>query len=103
VTRVQCVASPTEYGHLPSLTASPAFDRYQVIGLLLGDRGRQVSAACLRLLRNGARSGLEPAAAIPFTVSVDKSAVSLLPILHSQRVPLKMEECGGSLSKARLN
>jgi len=47
------------FSHLPSLRASPPFDRYQVI--LLGVRGTQVSVACLRPLHNGAKAGLEPA------------------------------------------
>ena len=36
------------YGYLPSLGASPPFDRYQII--LLGDRGTRVWTTCLRLL-----------------------------------------------------
>jgi len=36
------------YGYLPSLGASPPFDRYQII--LLGDRGTCVWTTCLRLL-----------------------------------------------------
>ena len=47
------------YGYLPSRTASPPLDRYQII--LLGDRGTCVRTTCPGLLSESARQGVEPA------------------------------------------
>ena len=56
-------SSYVTYGYLPSCRASLAFDRYQIIGLLLGDRITCVWTTCLRSLtwkRNGRKSNTRP-------------------------------------------
>jgi len=47
------------YGYLPSQSVTALYNRYQIV--LLGDRGTQVYAACLRPLRKDTGPGLEPA------------------------------------------
>ena len=43
------------YGYLPSRTASPPLDRYQI--MLLGDRGTRVWTTCPRLLPDSGTTG----------------------------------------------